>query len=103
MIVVFWRQALFNSSGLPTSSTAQSVEFESNELVAALGYCEALRKQRREGAFISHVCIQSELSESVGQAGVDDIDLATYSWFKRRINPAITLGRPKDLKCLDSK
>lgn len=98
MIIVYWRQALLDSTGGLVESQAQFAEFKSNEMGTALKQCEALRELRRNGAFISHVCIQSELPDAVGEAGVADIDPLTYSWYKRRINPAIPLGRErKDL------
>lgn len=94
MIIVFWRQGVVNSEGVVTGSVAQLNEFNDDELGKAMQLCEGLRASRRAGAFISHVCIQSELPESVGQAGVADIDPNSgYDWFKRRIDPSIKLGR----------
>jgi hypothetical protein len=42
---------------------------------------------------VSHVSLQSELPHSVGPAGVADAP-ADYAHYKRRIDPAIPLGRP---------
>lgn len=96
MIVVFWRQAILDSEGQPTTSQAQSNEFEDNQLKEAMARCESLRAARRAGAFITHVCIQSELTDSVGQAGITDIpNMAAYSWYKRRVDPSIPLGRAR--------
>lgn len=82
MIVVFWLE-----DGQP-----QAVEFKSNEMTAALHQMEHLRRKRRDhGAKISHVCMQSELVESVGQPGVSDPS-AGYDWRKRRGDPS-TFGR----------
>ena len=92
MIIVYWRQVLTDSAG-NLSVNAQFAEFESNNLKGALACCEDLRNLRSAGASISHVCIQSELPTSVGLPGVADVD-SSYSWYKRRIDPAIKLGRP---------
>jgi hypothetical protein len=56
-------------------------------------FAEALRQRRRVGERVSHVSLQSELPESVGHAGVADAP-PDYAHFKRRIDPAIPLGRP---------
>lgn len=59
--------------------------FGDNELTAVLAEAEVLRKS---GA--THVCISSELSGSVGKAGVTAVengktpDGQDYTWMKRR-------------------
>ena len=83
MIVVFWLR----------DSGPQAAAFKANELSVALKFAESLRAARREGLAISHVCLQSEMPEAVGQAGVSEVD-KDYSWSKRRIDPSIPLGRP---------
>ena len=83
MIIVFWRLAGFG---------ACFEEFDSNKMSAALTFMEELRAKRRAGEEISHVCMQSEMPESVGEAGVAD-PKADYDWRKRREDPA-TFGRP---------
>jgi hypothetical protein len=88
MIVVFW----IGSAG-PGAQQAHHVAFDSGQLGAALKFAEELRTRRRGGEPISHVCIQSEMAESVGVAGVSDPP-ADYAHYKRRLDPSIPLGRP---------
>lgn len=88
MIVVFW---LESSDG--AEAQARSCGFPTHGLAEALRFAEALRARRKAGERISHVAIQSELPESVGHAGVAD-PAADYAHYKRRIDPAIPLGRP---------
>jgi hypothetical protein len=57
----------------------------------ALKLCEDIRKTPDT----SHVCLQSELPNSVGKPGVSDVLPEGYDWYKRRINPAIPLGRER--------
>ena len=85
MIVVFWLE------GEQRSPQARS--FDGNALSEALRYAEELRARRLAGEAISHVAIQSELPESVGHAGAADPG-KDYAHYKRRIDPAIPLGRP---------
>jgi hypothetical protein len=93
MIVVYWRQAIIDlATNLPTSWQAHSAEFQENKLQAALAQCEGLRAARAAGAYITHVCIQSELMDSVGQAGVAEPD-HDYNWHKRRPDPLEPVGR----------
>ena len=87
MIVVFWMEY-----PVPEGQ-AQARGFASNALAEALRFAEDLRARRRAGEAISHVTIQSEMPESVGPAGVSDPS-ADYAHYKRRIDPAIPLGRP---------
>jgi hypothetical protein len=87
VIVVFWLEA-FAELAQP-----QARSFPSDDLAEALRFAEALRARRRNGERISHVAIQSELPESVGHAGVADAP-QDYAHYKRRIDPAIPLGRP---------
>lgn len=83
MIVVFWLE----------DAQPQARSFPADALSPALGFAESLRGRRRAGEPISHVAIQSELPQSVGPAGVSD-PAADYAHYKRRIDPAIPLGRP---------
>lgn len=87
MIVVFWLESR-DSTGEPRARS-----FPSDALSDALKFAEDLRGRRRAGEAISHVAIQSELPESVGHAGVSDPS-PDYAHYKRRIDPAIPLGRP---------
>lgn len=82
MIIVFWHD----------SYQAICQRFDATALTEALKFAEELRARRRAGEPISHVCMQSEMPESVGQAGVSDPN-ADYDWRKRREDPA-TFGRP---------
>lgn len=90
MIVVFWLEG-----GRPqeTPAVAQHQAFPSDQLGEALRFAESLRARRKAGEAISHVSIQSEMPESVGAAGVSDPP-KDYAHYKRRIDPAIPLGRP---------
>ena len=83
MIVVFWLEA----------GCARSRPFTDDALMRALKHAEDLRIKRKSGEYISHVVIQSEMVESVGEAGVDDIK-SDYGWYKRRPDPSIPVGRP---------
>lgn len=87
MIVVFWME-------YPApEGQARSRAFAANALAEALRFAEDLRARRKAGEQISHVAIQSELPEAVGRAGVADPP-KDYAHYKRRIDPAIPLGRP---------
>ena len=72
-IVVFWLE----------SGIAQSTGFQSKELLVSLNFSEGLRKRRALGEPITHVSICTELSDSVGQAGVSDKLPAGYDWAKQ--------------------
>lgn len=87
MIVVFWMEYPV-AEGEPRSRG-----FASDALTEALKFAEELRGRRKAGEAISHVAIQSELPENVGPAGVSD-PARDYAHYKRRIDPAIPLGRP---------
>lgn len=87
MIVVFW---LEHGAG---AASPQARSFETNALSEALKFAEELRALRKAGSPLSHVSIQSELPQSVGPAGVSD-PAGDYAHYKRRIDPAIPLGRP---------
>jgi hypothetical protein len=89
MIVVFW----LVSHEAESAPQAHHVAFAPDQLGAALKFAEELRIRRRGGEAISHVCIQSEMSESVGVAGVSD-PAPDYAHYKRRPDPSIPLGRP---------
>ncbi|HYF16376.1 MAG TPA: hypothetical protein VEA40_00805, partial [Ramlibacter sp.] len=67
--------------------------FEAGQLSEALAFSESLRARRRGGEPISHVSLQSELPGSVGEAGVAPPP-KDYAHYKRRIDPAVPLGRP---------
>lgn len=87
MIVVFWMEYP-QGAGEPRARG-----FDADALGEALRFAEALRARRKAGEAISHVSIQSELPEAVGPAGVADPP-RDYAHYKRRIDPAIPLGRP---------
>lgn len=87
MIVVFWMEYPV-AEGEPRARG-----FASDALTEALKFAEELRGRRKAGEAISHVAIQSELPENVGPAGVSD-PARDYAHYKRRIDPAIPLGRP---------
>lgn len=70
-IQVYW----MDEEGLP-----QAQELKSSELGEALKLTEALRKAGRR-----HVCISTELEDSVGKPGVNDVLPNGYDWKKRRI------------------
>ncbi|WP_235579824.1 hypothetical protein [Ramlibacter sp. Leaf400] len=87
MIVVYWLEQ--DRAGV---ASARHASFASDRLGEALKFAETLRARRREGQGISHVAIQSELPESVGQAGVADPS-KDYAHYKRRLDPSVPLGR----------
>lgn len=89
MLVVFWLER----SDPQAAPQPLHAEFGPDQLVPALQFAEALRARRRAGELLSHVCLQSEMPESVGQAGVADPG-ADYAHYKRRLDPSIPLGRP---------
>lgn len=90
-ICVYWRN---------DDKTADVAEFSSKEMTAALTFCQ---EKRREGK--THVCISSELEESVGKPGVDEVvggvlpSGEKYDWDKNhRANPQpgdVLYGGPK--------
>ena len=88
VIIVFWLEQ--DPQG---AANARHQLFASDQLGEALRFAEALRARRRAGEAISHVAIQSELPQSVGQAGVADPG-KDYAHYKRRLDPSIPLGRP---------
>lgn len=69
-IQVYW----MDEEGLP-----QAQELKSSELIEALKLTEALRKSGHR-----HVCISTELEDSVGKPGVADA-ASDYDWKKRRM------------------
>lgn len=89
MIVVFWLEA-DAAAGMPQP---RHQAFPADALGEALRFAEQLRARRASGEAISHVTIQSELPQAVGPAGVADPP-KDYAHYKRRIDPAIPLGRP---------
>ena len=88
MIVVYWLEW-----PQPDAPLARHVNFDAGSLAEALRLAENLRRRRREGEAISHVVIQSEMAESVGEAGVLDAP-SDYAHYKRRLDPSFPLGRP---------
>ena len=88
MIAVFWLE--WSPAG---GAAPRHENFDASQLAEALRFAESLRRRRREGEPISHVAIQSELPQAVGEAGVKDAP-ADYAHYKRRLDPAIPLGRP---------
>ena len=89
MIVVFWLEG----AGAGEAAQPNASAFGPDQLGEALKFAEDLRARRRAGEAISHVTIQSEMVESVGQAGAADPG-KDYAHYKRRIDPKIPLGRP---------
>jgi hypothetical protein len=87
VIVVFWMEYP-QGAGQPHARS-----FAADALGQALRFAEELRARRKAGEAISHVAIQSELPQAVGPAGVADAP-KDYAHYKRRIDPAIPLGRP---------
>jgi len=87
LIVVFWMEYPQGAGA------ARARSFASDALGEALRFAEELRARRKAGEAISHVAIQSELPQAVGPAGVADAP-KDYAHYKRRIDPAIPLGRP---------
>ena len=69
-IIVFW----MDEEGYP-----QAQGLNSSELLDALKLTESLRKAGNR-----HVCISSELEDSVGKPGVNDVLPEGYDWKKRR-------------------
>ncbi len=73
-IVVYWQEA----PGMPAMEA-----FAPNQLAQALKFCEAKRQAGK-----NHVCISSELEQSVGRAGVNAVearslpDGSPYEWTK---------------------
>lgn len=90
MIVVFWLEQRPN---VPDGPQARHSVFAQDQLREALAFAEQLRARRAAGEAITHVSIQSELPQSVGRPGVSDPP-ADYAHYKRRIDPAVPLGRP---------
>jgi hypothetical protein len=89
-IVVYWLQ-----QGQPFVQA-----FTDDELLAALAFSEARRKEKDEAGqpLNSHVVTNSELSNSVGKPGVSDELPADYSWSKaHRGGPPGPDGQPKTL------
>jgi len=87
VIVVFWLEAAGDAA------QPRHAVFGPAALGEALRFAESLRARRRAGEAISHVAIQSELPDAVGPAGVADPDQG-YAHYKRRLDPAVPLGRP---------
>ena len=92
MIVVYWLEHLPAVASGGTARAEHRV-FESTQLTQALQFAEQLRARRTAGEPISHVSIQSEFVEAVGPAGVADAP-KDYAHYKRRLDPAVPLGRP---------
>jgi len=74
--------------------------FNDDELLAALAFSEARRKDKDEAGqpLNCHVVTNSELGDSVGKPGVSDELPADYSWSKsHRGGPPLPDGLPKTL------
>jgi hypothetical protein len=87
MIAVYW---LEHGS---ERAQPQAEYFAPDQLSEALRFAENLRARRNAGEPLSHVAIQSELPQNVGKPGVADPP-KDYAHYKRRIDPAVKLGRP---------
>jgi hypothetical protein len=87
VIVVYWLEHA------PDAPQPNARSFAADALSEALKFAEELRGRRKAGEPITHVAIQSELAQNVGAAGVSD-PASDYGHYKRRIDPAIPLGRP---------
>ena len=93
--IVYWMETVNVDSGLCGSydeRIAKFQEFEGSNMSEPLKFAEELRAKRKQGARISHIDIKTEMTESVGQDGVSDAP-KDYDWYKRRVDPAIKLGR----------
>lgn len=89
-IVVYWL-----TSGQPSVQS-----FQDDELLAALAFAEAKRKEKdAEGQPLhQHVVMNSELGDCVSKPGVSDELPADYSWSKaHRGGPPQPEGTPKTL------
>lgn len=74
--------------------------FSDDQLLAALAFSEAKRKEKdAEGKPLhSHIVTQSELGDCVSKPGVSDERPADYSWTKsHRGGPPDPEGQPKTL------
>lgn len=84
-IIVFWLAKPDPLAFFPNLQEPQCATYGSTELGPALKRVEQLRR-----AGHAHVCISSELDDSVGKAGVDAVvngktpDGIDYTWKKRR-------------------
>jgi hypothetical protein len=87
MIVVYWLVQPYS----PRENQVRMKEFDDNELLIAIEFCESLRRARNLGASLSHIVIQSEPADMVGQPGVGKA--IENTWYKRRADPAIPVGR----------
>lgn len=89
-IVVYWLSGL----------GPQCEMFTDEQLLAALAFAEARRKDRdgKGIALNSHVVIHSELGDCVSKPGVSDKLPSDYSWTKaHRGGPPGPEGQPKTL------
>lgn len=91
MYMVYWVETHETDSPAPTLVSFPCCQsFKSNEMSAALKFCEDLRARRRAGERISFVTFVSEIPEQVGEAGVAAVtdgklpDGSEYTWKKRR-------------------
>lgn len=65
------------------SRSAQSKEFASDEMVAAMHFTEELRRRQRAGHPLRFITMCSENPDVVGPAGVAEPG-PDYNWKKRR-------------------
>lgn len=89
-IVVYWL-----TSGQPSVQS-----FQDDELLPALAFAEAKRKEKDDQgqSLHQHVVMNSELGDCVSQPGVSDERPADYSWSKaHRGGPPQPAGTPKTL------
>jgi len=77
MYMVYWTEV---DDG---DAIANSREFPSTDMSAAMQFMEALRKRQREGDGVCFITMCSENPDSVGHPGVADPS-PDYNWKKRR-------------------
>ena len=61
----------------------QARTFDTADMVAAMGFMEALRKRQRAGEGVRFITMCSEHPDAVGHPGVD-VTGPDYDWKKRR-------------------
>lgn len=95
MFMVFW----IEPNAVDGAYETRSAEFNSDQMVEALGYMEGLRN--RVG--VRFITMASENPNSVGKSGVAAAS-ADYSWTKRRNNerdPDVAISRRKTYNAND--
>ena len=76
---VYWTEEDSHHNGQTCSR-----DFDSEHMTDSLKFCEKLRRHRKDGKAISHVCLSSEIVECTSLPGVD-VTGPDYNWKKRRI------------------